>query len=167
MCLNVKAGLKLYPSTDDYIEDLIITDYLQEEIVMSLHQSCDCFVMPSYGEAWCIPAFDAMGFGNTPICTDVGGMTDFLDGGGGILVKGRYEPVFGMVDTFNDLYTAGENWKSIDPSSLQKAMRRVYNLWKADDQKYHNMRQRGVSSVENFSHRNIGNLVRSILEDVN
>ena len=167
MCLNVKTGLKLYPSTDDYIEDLIVTDYLPEEVVMSLHQSCDCFVMPSYGEAWCIPAFDAMGFGNIPICTDVGGMTDFLDDGGGILVKGRYEPVFGMVDTFNDLYTAGENWKSIDPISLQKAMRRVYNLWKTDDQKYHNMRQRGISSVENFSHRNIGNLARSILEDVN
>lgn len=167
MCNNIKEGLKLYPSTDFYKEDLIITEYLHEETIMSLHQSCDCFVMPSYGEAWCIPAFDAMGFGNTPICTDVGGMTDFLKEGGGVLVEGRYEPVFGMIDTFNDLYTAQENWKSIDHISLQEAMRRVYNLWKTDDKKYHDMRQLGASSVKNYSYDNIGNLARSILEDVN
>ena len=47
--------IKSYPDRVDY--------YISEEDIYSIHSSCDCFVMPSYGEAWCIPAFDAMGFG--------------------------------------------------------------------------------------------------------
>ena len=168
MCLNIKAGLKLYPSTDDFTEDLIITDYLSEETIMCLHQACDCFVMPSYGEAWCIPAFDAMGFGNTPICTDVGGMADFMNKGEGILVSSREEPVFGMIDTFNDLYTAKENWQSIDPIGLQKAMRYVYDLYNNDTTDAHNkMKEKGKNRVEEYSHENIGSLMRTLLEDVN
>ena len=60
LCDQVKSDLKLYPSLDDYKEDLIITDFLSQEDLYRLHSGCDCFVMPSYGEAWCIPAFDAM-----------------------------------------------------------------------------------------------------------
>ena len=167
MCLNVKTGLKIYPTLDDYKEDLIITDFLYDEEIARLHQSCNCFIMPSYGEAWCIPAFDAMGFGNTPICTRVGGMADFLKDGGGVLVDGRYEPVFGMVDTFKDMCTAKENWKSIDPISLQKAMRDVFNLWKTGDKKYGDMQKQGRLSAENYSYKNIGNVMRSFLEHVN
>ena len=165
MCDNIKEGLKLHTSVDDYIEDLIITDYLHEEQVMSIHKSCDCFVMPSYGEAWCIPAFDAMGFGNTPICTNVGGMADFLADGGGVLVDGRQEPVFGMVETFNDIYTAKETWMSINPVVLQNAMRRVYNLWQQKDFKYRNMQNQGIASANDYSYINIGKKIRSVLEN--
>ena len=97
ICSEIKLNLKLYPSLEQYREELIITNRLTDEEMHGLHVACDCFVMPSYGEAWCIPAFDAMGFGKTPICTDTGGMTDFIgkgDEAGGILVKGSKEPVF-------------------------------------------------------------------------
>ena len=167
MCNDIKEALKIHPSSDDYIEDLIVTDYLHEEQVMSLHNSCDCFVMPSYGEAWCIPAFDAMGFGNTPICTNVGGMSDFLADGGGILVDGREEPVFGMTDTFNDIYTAKENWISINPIVLQNAMRRVYNLWQQNDSKYNNMQKQGIASANDYSYSSVGQKIRSVLENGN
>ena len=167
MCNDLKEALKLHPSPDDYIEDLIVTDYLHEEQIMSLHNACNCFVMPSYGEAWCIPAFDAMGFGNTPICTNVGGMSDFLADGGGILVDGREEPVFGMTDTFNDIYTAKENWVSINPIVLQNAMRRVYNLWQQNDSKYNKMQKQGIASVNDYSYSSVGQKIRSVLENGN
>jgi len=167
MCSNVKTGLKLYPSLEFYKEDLIITDRLDEETVRRLHATCDCFVMPSYGEAWCIPAFDAMGFGNTPICTGVGGMADFMDKGEGVLVSSREEPVFGMMDTFDDLYTANETWQSIDPIGLQQAMRHVYNLHMNDDANACNiMKEKGKKRIEEYSYEAIGSLIKKAL-DVN
>lgn len=58
---KIKQDLRKYKNLNDYKEDLIVTDFVHEEDLYGLHHSCDCFVMPSYGEAWCIPAFDAMG----------------------------------------------------------------------------------------------------------
>ncbi len=163
MCHNVKNGLKLYPTIDHYKEDLIITDRLNEETLRRLHAACDCFVMPSYGEAWCIPAFDAMGFGNTPICTDVGGMADFMDDGEGILVSSREEPVFGMIETFDDLYTANETWQSIDPLGLQAAMRETYNNSNSTDV-HEAIKEKGRKRVEEYSYESIGNLIKKALD---
>ena len=161
MCNNIKTGLKLYPNLETYKEDLIITDRLDEETLRRLHSSCDCFVMPSYGEAWCIPAFDAMGFGNTPICTNVGGMSDFLNKGEGILVHSREEPVFGMMETFDDLYTANETWQSIDPIGLKQAMRYIYGLKTSDA--LLSMQKRGRERVNEYSYEAIGNLIKKAL----
>ena len=163
MCHNVKNGLKLYPTIDHYKEDLIITDRLNEETLRRLHAACDCFVMPSYGEAWCIPAFDAMGFGNPPICTDVGGMADFMDDGEGILVSSREEPVFGMIETFDDLYTANETWQSIDPLGLQAAMRETYNNSNSTDV-HEAIKEKGRKRVEEYSYESIGNLIKKALD---
>lgn len=162
MCNNVKTGLKLYPSLEHYKEDLIITDRLDEETLRRLHATCNCFVMPSYGEAWCIPAFDAMGFGNTPICTDVGGMADFLNRGEGVLVHSREEPVFGMMDTFDDLYTANETWQSIDPIGLKQAMRYIYRLHTSDA--FLSMQEKGRERLEEYSYESVGNLIKKALD---
>lgn len=164
LCDQVKSDLKLYPSLSNYKEDLVITDLLSEQDLYRLHSACDCFVLPSYGEAWGIPAFDAMGFGKTPICTDVGGMADFLDGGGGILVEGRTEPVTGMVHTFEDLYTGYEKWVSIDTLKLMSAMRKIYNMAKDEDQKpYLKMKHAGLKSAYKYSYETIGNLIKEKL----
>ena len=164
LCDQVKSDLKLYPSLDDYKEDLIITDFLSQEDLYRLHSGCDCFVMPSYGEAWCIPAFDAMGFGKTPICTNVGGMADFLNNGGGVLVDGRVEPVSGMIDTFVELYTGYERWVSIDILKLMKEMRRIYNMSRDENKEpYKEMKSQGLKSAYNHSHEEIGTLIKETL----
>ena len=86
LCDTVKQNLKLYPSNDLYKSEFITTGFLDSEKMMRFHRTMDCFVMPSYGEAWCLPAFDAMAMGSTPICTNVGGMSDFLSDGGELLL---------------------------------------------------------------------------------
>ena len=65
---HIKSGLKL---RQNYKEEIVLSGRFNRVDLLSLMNQCHCFVMPSYGEAWCIPAFDAMGFGKTPICTDV------------------------------------------------------------------------------------------------
>ena len=169
LCNRIKTELKLYPSSNDYKEDFIITDYLSDIDLERIHQSCHCFVMPSYGEAWCIPAFDAMGFGKTPICTNVGGMTDFIDDGG-VLVEGRLEPVKGALDTLSDLFTGKEEWISINVQALRLEMRRMYESYKlgADDPQpdsYFHISSRGLNNAIKYSYENIGKRIEEALND--
>ena len=165
ICTQVKKNLKLYDSLENYKEELIVTDRLSEEEVYRLHTSCDCFVMPSYGEAWCIPAFDALGFGKTPICTDVGGMADFLKNKGASLVPGVSEPVFGMTDTFDDIYTGQEDWTRIDIRKLQSEMRRVYETYKSDEESYAELQKAGVEAAKEFSYEKVGQIIKDELEN--
>ena len=159
ICNTIKAGLKKYPSVENYKEDLIITDFLSNEDVCRLHNSCDCFVMPSYGEAWCIPAFDAMGFGKTPICTNVGGMADFIENAG-FLVEGITEPVYDMLDTFPNLFTGNENWCSVSIQGLRECMRHAYE----SQNSLKNMKRSGLKRAYEYSHKKIGNLIKDLLD---
>lgn len=165
MCSQVKNNLKLYKNIDDYSKEIIITQRLSDEQMMGLHISCDCFVMPSFGEAWCIPAFNAMGFGKTPICTNVGGMSEFLKDGGGFLVEGNSEPVFGMTETFHDIYTGRENWCNIDIRYLQSEMRYVYDSYSHDDSEYMKIKDHGRKSVYDYSYQAVGELMKKGIED--
>tara|TARA_R110002167_G_scaffold97948_11_gene258020 strand:+ start:5494 stop:6612 length:1119 start_codon:yes stop_codon:yes gene_type:complete len=160
MCDTVKNNLKLHSKIEDYSREIIITQRLTEEQMCSLHQHCDCFVMPSFGEAWCIPAFDAMGFGNTPICSNSGGMSDFV-GKSGFLVDGAWEPVFGMTETFSDLCTGYEDWFNINVRELGNTMRTVYENRHKSSLK--EMSNKGFDMAEEYSHENIGNLIKELL----
>ena len=140
---------------------VIITSFISNEDICRLHRFGDCFVMPSYGEAWCIPAFDAMGFGNTPICTNIGGMADFI-GHAGFLVEGVMEPVCDMLDTFPALFTGNEDWCSVSIQGLRECMRHAYE----SQEDLGNMKEAGLKRVYEYSHENIGNLIKGLLNDV-
>ena len=163
LCDTAKENLKLYPSNDLYKSEFITTGFLDNEKMMRFHKTMDCFVMPSYGEAWCLPAFDAMAMGSTPICTNVGGMSDFLSDGGGTLIDGVLEPAFGMTETFQDLYTGREDCVSINVRKLQKAMRRMYYLASISDSKYTNLQKQGREIADKYSYENIGNRIKEAL----
>ena len=165
MCNKIKENLKIYPSLDKYKYEFIVTEHISEEEMYSLHTTCNCFVMPSYGEAWCIPAFEAMGFGNTPICSNVGGPSEYLKNGGGFLLPVRAEPVFGMMDTFNDIYTGHENWWSVDVLAMQQKMRTVFEMWKNDREGHLKIQQQGRLSAEQYSYENVGNMIKKELEN--
>ena len=164
VCDKIKTSLKKYANLEDYREDLIVTDYLGEQELYGLHRACDCFVMPSYGEAWSIPAFDAMGFGKTPICSNTGGMADYI-GDSGILIDGRWEPVSGMTDTFADLFTAEEDWYSVDVNQLRKAMRKIYTMKSSEQEEYSKMKRNGLVQAQKYSHENIGKLIKELLNE--
>ena len=58
-----------------------------------LHNSCDCFVMPSSGEACCIPALEAMGFSNPVITNRNTGTTQYVNNKNGWLVDSHEVPL--------------------------------------------------------------------------
>ena len=158
MCNAVKTKVKKYKNINEYKEDLIVTDFTSEEELYRLHNSCDCFVMPSFGEAWCIPAFDAMGFGKTPICTIIGGMSDFIRNAG-FLIEGRMEPIYGMMNTLPNLYTPNENWCSIDIQGLMSAMRHAYE----NSEELKNMKQIGLKQAYEYRYEKIGTLMKETI----
>jgi glycosyltransferase involved in cell wall biosynthesis len=174
ICSEVRKQLKLYPE-DQYPGEIIIAQPFSELEMMRLHATCDCFVMPSYGEAWCIPAFDAMGMGKTPICSDIGGMRDFIvvpngheDGfeveykKAGWLVPVRQEPCFGMNTdgVLDDLYMGNEAWWHVDVDALRRRMRVAYE----DKEKKRERADIGIDRAYDFSYLEVGKKMRGLLD---
>ncbi len=153
LCNQVKNGLKMYGDINRYKMEIILTGHIPEEDIMRLHLACDCLVAPSYGEGWNIAAFDAMGFGNTPICTMIGGMEDFLRPFAGDLLVGGYpEIVCGMSDTFPKLFTGREYWEAIDMMGLRESMRCMYQ--EKDDLK--GFKSALLEEALTYSYENVG-----------
>jgi glycosyltransferase involved in cell wall biosynthesis len=165
-CAEVKTQLCLYDRIIDHLDEIIVTDSMNDEQIMQIHTTCDCLIMPSFGEGWNIPAFDAMAMGNTPICTDVGGMHDFMatDKGQevGWLVPATPSPCFGMKPwtAVPQLYSGHANWWEIDIDYLRQAMRHVFENSKERRERA----SRGIDHAHNFSHKNIGLHMKKILE---
>ncbi len=159
-CNEIKKGLGLYPSLDCYKPEVFIPNVVEDEQVYQLHNSCDCFVLPSCGEAFCIPAFDAMGFGKTPIVTKGSGFLDYMDDNCGWLVKKYAQQAFKGTDAFASIYTGKETWDVVDNMDLARCMREAYENPKLRQQKA----KAGREKVKSFSYERTGSLLRKMLE---
>ncbi len=177
MCNKIKENLKLYKHPRTYHPEIIITQHLPEETIMRLHATADCYVSPSYGEGWNIPAFDAMAMGKTPICTAQGPHLDFLynqyevyEGHGNVglveeesgwLVPAHMEPVFGLLETFPDLFVGNEDWAAIDINELRKAMREAFTNHEERKRRSEN----GINRAYDYSHAVVGEQMRKLLDE--
>lgn len=148
---NLKQSFAIYENLDKYKNEILITDYMSEEELLGLHNSCNCFVMPSHGEAWCRPALDAMGFGNTPIVTDNTGMIEFINNSTGWLIKSVEAPVLCMERPLPYLYRGRETWRNINILQLRQAMREAYSNHDLKSRKFQNC----IDAIYNFSYEKI------------
>ncbi len=152
---KLKSMMKIYPSPDIYKKEILITNSLSEEDIMRFHASCDCFVSPSHGEAWCIPAFDAMAMGKTPVVTNGGGFSEYIDWQTGYPVETYNTPVFGMENnSLPNMFTSKENWLQVDMANLRLAMRVAYN-----DRESNPKVSKGIKKAYDFSYAKIGQLM--------
>jgi len=150
---KIKQELCIYHNLNNYKKEFIICNRMSEQGLNSLHKSCHCFVMPSYGEAYCRPAVDALGFGNTPIVTDNTGMVDYINNDNGWVVPSRIEPVYTNNKPLPYIYTSKENWASIDILSLMRCMREAYESKQKKQQ----------PNMEQFSYKTIGQNLDRVL----
>lgn len=159
-CNRIKENLKLYKTVEDYKPEVIVTENLTEENLSRLHVTCDCFVCPSFGEAWCIPAFEALGYGNPVICTDVGGMAEYVNFDNGYPCDYHKENVFGMTDTFPDIFTGRESWYSINIDELRHSMRLAYENNKGN---FDAKRLHAKKTAYKYSYESIGKQIKELL----
>lgn len=160
MCDQIKKEMRLYKNLDQYHNEIIITEDMTDEQIMILHSSCDCFVSPSHGEGWSIPAFDAMCFGKTPICSDEGGPAEFIDKDNlstGCRISGT-ETICNHSDAaFPTIFTGREFWFTPNEKEIRKAMRYYYK------NKEVSHKEKALEHAEKFSYQNIGNQIKEAL----
>ena len=163
LCGSIKSRARLYNRLEDYHKELIITGRSSEDQIMALHQYGDCFLNFSHGEAWSIPAFDAMAFGKTPITPWLSGPSTFIKN-----IEGQEYDLGATIPTvhtvcdsvdaaFPDLFTAKDYWSQIDESKAMVQMRYYYENRK-------DRRSIGLKEAKKFSYENIGNRMKELLE---
>lgn len=162
LCSTIKKEMRMYNDLDGYHKEIIIADDIEDNHIEILHNSCDCFVCPSHGEGWSIPAFDAMRYGKTPICSNEGGPREFIDSNDkntGTLINGIYSTCNHSDPAFMDIFTGREEWFIPSEHEIKKAMRFYYENRNNID------RKAGLKVSEKFSYQTIGNLIKDILND--
>jgi glycosyltransferase involved in cell wall biosynthesis len=160
---EVKRGLRIYPKLSDYHEEIIITQWLDDEKMMRLHKTGHCFVLPSYGEAWGIPGFEAMALGNPVILTQEGGPADYVeDGKSGLLIHGKEEPVFIRPEEVPAprIWTGDENWIAPDINHLRTLMRQVYKSAELRD----TLGSNGIDRAYEYSYHKVGQTMKELLD---
>lgn len=158
-----KRKLAIYPHVEQYKTEQIIPNYLSESQIDELHVNCDCFVCPSHGEAWCYPALDALGFGNTPIISSFTGMTDFITHQNGYHIATIQVPVICQNRPLQYIYTAREYWMEPSILHLQDLMRKAYNNKINKTLEYKEKIEQGKKDIQYYSHKNTGKRLNDIL----
>jgi hypothetical protein len=151
----IKTNFRIYARLERYKPEIILTDFMKEEDLYKLHVSGDCFVSASHGEAWCRPAIDAMGFGNTPIVTGNTGMEEFINNETGWVVPAHEAPVLCDDPPIANLYTAKETWQNIDITELRKAMREAYENKQLKQQK----KVAGMTKVYDYTYDKVASIL--------
>lgn len=114
----------------EYIPEVIISNTIPEEQILSMHKASSCFVCTSRGESFCLPMIDALYYNNHVICTDkIFPVSLFPDDI--IAVKSHETPVDTQSPPIPNIYTSHETWQEVDILDLQKKMRAVYNNGKS------------------------------------
>lgn len=160
---EVKRGMRLYPNPDDYLNEVVVTQWLDREKMMRLHKTGDCFVLPSYGEAWGIPGFEAMALGNPVILTDEGGPADYIKHReNGLLIPSRPEPVFMRPEEIPapDIWVGNEEWQVPSIDKLRKQMRTVYT----SPQLRETMGINGIDRAHDYSFAKVGQQMKNLLD---
>lgn len=156
---GVKTGLKLSPRLTDYKEEIIICENLASEIIPRIHVTGDAFVSTSHGEAICLPALDAMGWGRPVIAPRHTGFVEYLNDDCAFLVDSYEDSVFNALDTFGDLMTGRESWYEVSVPSLRRSLRAVYENRVEREARAYNAKLR----LLDFSYKNVGEAMKEAL----
>lgn len=156
-CDSVKSRMK---KSKLYKKEIIITDRLEEEHLLSTMSQCHAFVIPSYGEAWCYPAMEAMAMGIPPVYTKGIGVEEYSIKD--FEVNSYITYCYGSLDNLDTLYTSEDKWLEIDIVDLQIKMREIYRLYFEDNHEYNKISQKCIESVSKFNFTN-NELVRGIV----
>lgn len=159
---QIKTTLRIHKDKSLYPSEVIITADMNDTMIDDLHHTCDCFVSPSHGEGWSLPAFDAMAHGKTPICSNEGGPKQFIDKDDkntGTLINGIYSVCTYGDPAFLDTFTGKENWFIPSEQEIKQSMRYYYENRNNID------KTSGKKQADKFNYSNVANLIKDTLQD--
>lgn len=153
---EIKGSLRIWRNSNEFCPEYFITDFFREEEILSLHATCDCFINISHGEGWSIPSFEAMCFGNTPICSNDGGTKDFIDINNkntGTLVNGVYSVCNHSDPAFPTIFTGREHWFVPSEKETKAAMRYYY------ENRNNANTSDGINRASQYSYENVAKIM--------
>lgn len=123
---SVKAGMRLPMA--GYPPVMLVTKTLTDAQIKKVHATGDCYVCSSRGEGWCIPAFDALTYGNKLVTTLWGGMGEFAVGKPNTYpVEYSMQPLVGQTHADTELYTGFDLIAEASVSSMMAEMQEAFN----------------------------------------
>lgn len=147
----------------EYPPIVLIHKVLSDKEIDRLYSTADCYCLPSRGEGWGIPHFDALGWGLPAIATNWGGPTEFINKDCGWLVDYHMSPVVEMPHPHDFMYTGKDNWAEPHVDDLKSSMREAYELWKNNKTRWNAMRAMAKLRVKDFSYDKIGKEMSDVI----
>jgi glycosyltransferase involved in cell wall biosynthesis len=154
---EIKAGLKLGHS---YKKPAVVCGFLEKPHLLSVMKQCHAFVCTSFGEAWCIPALEAMALGMPVLYTEGTGMDDFCSG---FPIKSESVPCNGAIDTLPNVYTAFSSWQEVDIEDLCIKMRNIYEIHKQTPSEYQELSDTAMKEAQKYSLEETGKKLKELL----
>jgi glycosyltransferase involved in cell wall biosynthesis len=152
--LNRFKNLELYPKI------ALITNKLTDDQINSLHCTADVFVTATHGESFCLPYFDALGFGKPCI---VPKHTSFLDYTCEpyLSVDSCDSTVLGVSGAPSNLYSSNELWGNPSlPDLIHKMQTSVKHIEELKTRS--SLRKEFVT--KNFSYQVIGQKLKETID---
>ena len=136
---------------------LLITKRIPRGQILSIHNSCDAFVLPHYGEGWGMPIHDAINHKNFIITTKFGGITEWLDSKNSFIIDHELTSVSPM--NWNPWYSNYQTWAKPSEESARKMMRECFEGREDNDYKRQNL----SDIINNFSIEKCSENIENIL----
>jgi len=109
---------------------LPIVNIFSDNQIRGLHTKCDVYVNSSRAEGFCLPAFDALGFGKTLISNNFGGMAEYVTKDTALIYGGCISNVYDQPHPEPFLYSGLSRWFEPSTAHMADAMRSYHLLKK-------------------------------------
>jgi hypothetical protein len=152
---KIKKSLSI---NNNYKNELIITEPLDDKNTIGLHNACDCLINITSGDNYCKQVLYGLFLGKTPIVMQNTGLCDIVNETNGFCIKSEKVPVILVqkpLPAEYDLFNANEYWYSPQIYSLIETMKKAYALSK-DKKAYELKQQNGLNSVVNLTYTSTG-----------
>lgn len=155
---KVQNGLKIRKK---YKKVGVLCGHYEKIHLLSFMRQCHCYVCPSYGEAWCIPAIEAASMGLPLIYTKNNGMDHIIPSS--YPIESTEVPCYGYVDSLEGLYTSNNSWYEISISHLSARMRDLYNLYQTNNQEYVKISEKTKSETLKYDYAHVGPQLKELI----
>jgi len=163
---NIKKEIKMYYYQNmPYKKELIIPEHMPQKKLYELHSVLDCLVVPSRGEGFCIPAFDAIMHGSKVIANENAGSSQFLNEHNSKPIKSYKTPMISPEEyvPLHNFYNNRNYWHQISVCDLKEKMREAYEENKDKDESEEIKKHSRENILPLYSYENVAKEMLEVL----